>query len=317
MKRRSGYAISSLCMLCALAAWKSSSSLAQTPANSSPQSAAPHSADVTANAVLTQAVLIRALGIERPTELRRQLNSFPLGMVRGQARESNEWRTLWSAFFKGALTKVDLLASHPRVLFLNPIADVAVIAECVPDLHGMGKVLCEKLCAAPGEALGGETAERAPAWSHATDPVVSLRETARARLQAFKRLSEMDPKAASASAEQLCSQKAQAAGEVRMLDLLIASRGFSASEFSSAVGSYLAQRVSKPPLQGTDTAYDVLTREPGLAFSAAIPLPKKGWIVFLTPKSTGWEQALVLLEQQEEGRSLRVKSARVIAFTSI
>ena len=170
--------------------------------------------DAAIRAVLSQAVLTRALAIENPVELSRHLTSFPPGFIEPKQRTSSEWRALWSLFFKGSMTKLALQARRPHILFLNPTADVAVIASC-PQFKSTGLPICRHLCAMPGEALGGETAGRHPSWTSSQKPFEAMQASAKARLQSFGSL--YDSRSATV-APKLCSQNLQGIAEVRQIE---------------------------------------------------------------------------------------------------
>jgi hypothetical protein len=272
---------------------------------------APKTQNPELKAVLTQAVLMRALAIEQPASLGSQLNSFPLGFINMAHRNSPEWTTVWSTFFKGALTQVTLHAKSPRILYLNPVADVAVVARCDGASRGAGNVRCGRLCAMPAELLGGiNPSSRAPLWWNAANPLKALRDTAHQRVANF--VAQYDsPRPA--PARQVCSQVAQGGAEVRLLDLFLASDTFKNAAFSSAISSYLSARLSHPPPRGQDPAFEVLSGIKDLSLTAAIPLNKEGWIVFLTPKASGWSQAALILKSNSSSQ-LSVESADVMSF---
>jgi hypothetical protein len=286
---------------------------AQADAPSSPQTSP---VDRRTRAVLTQAVITRALGIENPAALAAQLSSFPSGLIAPAQRQDARWWTLWSLFFKGSLTKVGFGTRHPHILYLNPIADVAVIVECAKPKTAT-TVLCRHLCAMPGETLGGEAPAKSPAWATSDDPLVAIQARARARIQGFTSI--YDSNSDRAVEPQLCSQNAQSIAEVRLLDLLLSTEGLSAHAFSKAVADYVVSKSPKDSNRAakgalpSDTALAVFSRAPGLSFSAAVRVNKEGWLVFLTPKSTGWDQAAVTLKT-EAGGALLVRSATVLSY---
>lgn len=265
--------------------------------------------------VLTQAVLTRALAIERPSLLQMQLNSFPIGVVDSAHRTDSEWRTLWSSFFKGSLTKVALAGNRSRILYLNPIADVAVIVDCKPkDASANEPVMCGNLCAAPGEYLRGDSPRREPAWQASSDPFRAIRTGANTAVSGFTHFYGVDAKARSlAPVPDLCSRQAQAVAELRLFDLLRATKDFSAAAYQRALSAYIETKAAKLPKPGTDMTFEVLSHAQATLFSAAIPLGQSGWLVFLTPKHTGWDQALVLLTGKP-GETLTVTSAGILSY---
>jgi hypothetical protein len=270
--------------------------------------------DPATRAVLSQAVLTRALAIESPVALSEQLASFPPGLIAPAERSSGEWRALWSLFFKGSMTKLALQTPHPHILYLNPMADVAVIARCGKS-KSTGMLLCRHLCAMPGEGLVGETAARQPSWTSAKKPIEALEASAKARLQSFASL--YDSTSAGVPSK-LCSEKSQAIAEVRLLDLLLSTEGLRASEFSLALANYSLTKAKALPVSSraappADSTLAILARIPGFSLSAALPVKEAGWLVFLTPKRSGWEQAVLVLKDLPKG-ALELKSLLLVKY---
>jgi hypothetical protein len=270
--------------------------------------------DTATRAVLSQAALTRALAIENPGALSQQLTSFPQGLIAPVQRTTTEWRALWSFFFKGSMTKLALRPAHPHIIFLNPTADVAVIASC-PKQESTGLPVCRHLCAIPGEALAGETAARRPSWTSAKSPIEALEVGAKARLQSFA--SRYDSTSAG-TAPKLCTEQSQAIAEVRLLDLLLSTEGLRANEFSQALANYSLSRAKALPVSSrevppADPTLAVLARIPGLSLSAALPLKEAGWLVFFTPKRNGWEQAVLVLQELPRS-ALELKSLLLVKY---
>jgi len=267
------------------------------------------------SSVLTQAVLMRALAIERPGLLDTKLRSFPIGIVEGPHRQDREWRTLWSSFFKGALTKVELADRSSHILYFNPIVDVAVIVECKQDPSSKG-IVCGKLCAAPGEFLRGQSLVRAPAWLSSSDPIHAIRAGATDSIVAFGHLYGANAFKEGSSTVNICSRQTQAVAELRLFDLLLASKEFKGQAYSAALAAYLKSKLAQSQETPKDPAFDVLSRIPGVNFSAAIPLGQDGWLVFLTPERTGWDQAFVFLRVAPRG-TLTVASVGVLSYAGV
>jgi hypothetical protein len=270
--------------------------------------------DPATRAVLSQAVLTRALAIENPVAISRQLASFPVGLIAPAERSSGEWRALWSLFFKGSMTKLALQTPRRQILFLNPTADVAVIARCGKSKQ-TGMLLCRHLCAMPGEALAGETAARQPGWTLSRKPIEALAASTKTRLQSFAgRYDSMS----AAAPPNLCSEESQAIAEVRLLDLLLSTEGLKASEFSRALANYSLTKAPALPVSSrrappADPTLAILARIPGFSLSAALPTKEAGWLVFLTPKSSGWEQAVLVLKDLPQD-ALELKSLLVVKY---
>jgi hypothetical protein len=267
------------------------------------------------HAVLSQAVLTRALAIEKPGALTEHLASFPEGLIAPSERKSAQYRALWSLFFKGSLTKVSLNPHRPHILYLNPLADVAVIAECAKS-KSTGKILCQHLCAMPGEALADEVATRSPYWVTSKRSLEAIQTVGAARVQSFTHIYESS--VAKALSPQLCSQKSQVIAEVRLLDLLLATENLNSRAFSKALADYGAAKAKEQPVSTreglpNDVTLSVLVRAPALSVSAAVPVRQEGWLVFLTPKSTGWTQAVLTLKK-ETGGALTLQSSTVLKF---
>jgi len=265
------------------------------------------------DSVLTQAVLMRAIAQERPGLLIKELQSFPIGIIDVPHRADPEWRSLWSSFFKGALTKVASPEHKATILYYNPIADVALTVQCRAQEAANRGPRCDRLCAAPGEFLRDQSPLRKPAWQSAADPLHAIRASTTDSIKAFSRHYGTSISEGPSTLSSLCSKNAQAIAELRLFDLIIASKDFDARAYTAAVAAYLAAHLAHPPKPATDAAFDVLARVRGTNFSGALPLGKEGWLVFLTPKTTGWDQALIFL-QNAPGGHLTVSAARVVSY---
>jgi hypothetical protein len=144
-----------------------------------------------------------------------------------------------------------------------------------------------------------------------------MEDRARARIRGFARIYAAYPTAT--ARVQHCTQKAQAIAEVRLLDLSIATGRLNPNAFSKAIADYVVLRNSTPQaphVKGavpTDLALGVFARAPALSLHAALPAKDEGWIVLLSPKATGWDQAAVTLKTTPGG-ALTVQSATILSF---
>ena len=277
-------------------------------------------------AIIQKAVLTRALGIEDPRELASMLDTMPPGLIAHDPSSAAQRSMLWSAFFKGSLTKLGNIDSRtPLIVFYNPIMDVAVFQTCEYPT-GSAAPTCQRLCAAPGELLEGAPPAKSPIWLAQPDALDALKANTAHRMAAFERDHPSAAKNAQSLDKGLCSSKSQSIAELRLLQTTTALTQLNAKRLTEAVARYVraaaktAQttrpQTGKPANKRTpDPILELLAHLDTLSLSAAIPSADKGWLLFLTPRHTGWKLAVVRIDGAPNGQ-LTIRGARLLKFTS-
>jgi hypothetical protein len=260
--------------------------------------------------LVAQSVLTRTLAIEDPMTISRQADSMPEGLLARDPSTRLQRGTLWSFFFKGTLTKLVLANSpEPLILYYNPILDAAVVEGC----HQTGQsFVCDELCAFPGEAIEGVKPSRMPSWYAAPSPLEALRRLAAQRLTS---MAAVQSGTVATWKQRLCSRDHQSAAETRLLDSFINVTHLDLRGLANAITVYLvdqarADRAAAQVTSRRDPAARILANLETLSISGALPLGKNAWVVFLTPKRTGWLQSAVLFKETAAGR-MKVQSAAV------
>jgi hypothetical protein len=273
--------------------------------------------------IIQKAVLTRALGIEGPKALASMLDTMPVGVLAHDQASSDKRWMLWSEFFKGSLTKLGNIDSRsPLIVFYNPMMDVAVFQGCEYPT-GTAAPVCQRLCAAPGEVLEGTEAARIPGWLKQGDVLKALQVNTAIRMTAFERYHPSNSKDAQLWDKGLCSSKLQSIAELRLLETTTAITRLTVKRLTEAVARYVrvtAKEARGHTVKGSkkrepDPVIELLAHLDTLSLSAAIPSSDHGWLVFLTPRHTGWILAVVVLEGAPNGQ-LTIRGARLLSLSS-
>lgn len=273
--------------------------------------------------IIQKAVLTRALGIEEPKALASMLDTMPVGVLAHDEASSDKRGMLWSEFFKGSLTKLGSIDSRsPLIVFYNPMMDVAVFQGCEYPT-GTASPVCQRLCAAPGEVLEGTQATRTPGWLRQGDVLKTLQVNTAIRMTAFERDHPSHSETNEHWDKGLCSSKLQSIAELRLLETTTAITQLNVKRLTEAVARYVrvtAKEAHGHTVKGSkrrvpDPVMELLAHLDTLSLSAAIPSSDHGWLVFLTPRHTGWKLAVVVLDGASNGQ-LTIRGARLLSLSS-
>jgi hypothetical protein len=279
--------------------------------------------------VIVQAVLTRALAIEAPEQFARRFGSWPQGLLQtsvAAADHPTDKARLWSLYFRGALIKLSdaqTQTSLPLIFYYNPISDVSVVQGCERDRKNNG-VACRHLCAFPGAKLDNSVLTRPPPWLSAKDPIGALEKSVSSMLTGTSNTGR-SPGGTDRQAL-YCEPRLQTAAEVRLLDAAQSLSGLDASRFTLAVAKYLSDAEARSqnrshatderPVRGApDPVIAVLAHLKDFSLSGAARVHQEGWLVFLTPKKTGWRHAVLFLQRDSKG-DLLVRGVRLLQLST-
>jgi len=267
--------------------------------------------------VLRQATVLRALGIEEPAQVARQLSAMPSGALDlGEEHEQHRLR-IWSTFFRGTLIKLARTASsRPLVVYYNPLHDVALVQSCRLGANAGERMDCNTLCAVPGEVLSDDAIERpVPSWIGAQNPLGALVRQSSQRMAAFEREHPADEDGVIQWHKEHCSERNQSVAELRIMQAAATLSRLSPIAFKHAVANYVTGVVpwrSAGSVQAND-ALPVLLNANQFSLAGAVPIGADGWLVFLTAKKTGWRTAALVLSGHDY---LSVKGAVLLRLKS-
>lgn len=274
--------------------------------------------------VVRDAAAIRALGIESPGRILPLLNRMPPGLLPRDGKSVKPRLALWSLFFKGSMIELGRLSSaDPLIFYFNPLEDVGLVMGCPYDTK-TGKPNCIEACTFPGELLRNETPRRDPSWVQAKDPFVALEENSDLQLTAFAANEPVTAAAADSWKGTYCSTRLQSMAEVRLLDAAQRFARLNPKALKAAVARYLenyrphalkakAAR-SDPPVNG-DLTFKILFKLSKFSLSGAWRVAHHEWLLFLTPRHSGWGDATLLLKQGQKG-TLSVIGSRLFVFST-
>jgi hypothetical protein len=275
-----------------------------------------HPSDILQNAVLT-----RALGIESPSAIEPQLDGMPNGFFARNQNTLPQRLTIWSFFFKGTLTKLGRLNSpSPLIVYYNPIVDVAVVEAC---RYEGSVVNCTEACALPGESMDNFEASRVPVWLEQDRPLDAFERNAGTRMAVFERDQPADAGQANPWRAKYCSEHLQSEAEVRLIDAYAQFSRLDKSALAGAISRYVVKhgrpigrrQVSKTPVKSIDATFAMLTHLDQFSVSGFFSPSDGTCLLFLTPKKTGWYQAVLLIEKSSTD-ALEIRSARIVRFST-
>lgn len=268
---------------------------------------------------LREAVTTRALAVEAVGVIEPLLQSMPIGVMARDPVSLHRRQLAWSVFFRGTLLKLGQMQSTtPLALHYNPLLDVAVIQGC--NLGRGGLTQCTKLCAFPGETLAGTTPASVPSWFAGTDsdPLKRMSDLAASRVRSFARNYPVDSTNAVPWRKKYCSSALQSIAELRIAQGLLSMSKLQPERLGSGVRDYLrsSSGTGANPRKSQDAElHGLLENLSALSLSGAVALTDHGWLLFFTPKTTGWRQVALLVRPASKG-NLRLESARIVSFTS-
>lgn len=248
-----------------------------------------------ADVVLSSATRLRALALEAPRLIERDLDRMPEGVFDRTEAALKARGRVWSSFFAGTLLKArGLKGDRPEILFLNPFADVAVLQRCRRDASGA--LTCDELCAMPGERLAGDAGRRltrVPPWLQVNASVEELATIARRRLATFAETRS----SGAADSRPPCSSQDQRAAEIRLVDLGEAisrvNRRSLAESLRCAAGrrpECTAEPVSDP--RQRERVAGLVRSAENLAVAGVIH--SRGQVrLLVVPKTSAWEIAVI------------------------
>jgi len=265
--------------------------------------------------VLREVVTTRAVAIEAPGSLHAKLDAMPVGPMGRNPADAQQRALAWSAFFRGTLVKLGRLPSEaPVALYYNPVLDVGVLQSCnVPAKSG--PVTCQFVCALPGEVLTGGALVASPRWLAEPDPLVAVTRNAGLRTAGFAKTFPPNAAVSGTPPSQLCSAKNQALAEVRVMEGLVSMAAVDPTAIGQAIGDYLSRTNAKgAPVTPADAELrGLLSHLSSLSLSGAVALADHGWVLFLTPKATGWRQVALVVGPSGK-RGLKLEAAKVLSI---
>jgi hypothetical protein len=272
------------------------------------------------SAVLQNAVLTRALGIESPKAITPQLDAMPKGVITHDQDTLPQRLTIWSFFLKGTLIKLGRINSpNPIIVFYNPLMDVALVQGCH---YNEAVIKCDQACALPGESMDNFKAARAPAWLLAKLPMDAFEHTAGIRMAVFERDQPADATISDDWRSKYCSEHLQSEAELRILDAYTMLSGLDRPALTAAIAGYVTQHSpklgkSQPPAskKRVDPTLTLLTHLGDFSLSGFLSSTDRTSLVFLTPKKTGWHQAVLQVRKQPTG-ALEIRGVRVLQLSS-
>jgi len=255
-----------------------------------------------ADVVLMSATRLRALAIETPSLIVADLDRMPPGIFERTEPARKVRAQVWSLFFSGTVLKAGgLSGDYPVTLFLNPLADVAVLQYC--DRTPSGELACLQTCAITGERLAPvrkQKPHRAPEWTAAEFPVEQLTKNARGRLASF---AERFPlKSMGAKPEQLCSPQEQVAAEIRLVDLMEAVSRVKPAALSAALecattGKPACSSQMIADAQTRQRVIDLTRSKGGVAVTGVIHSAGQMKIL-VVPKLSAWQLGMVTVREE-------------------
>lgn len=254
-----------------------------------------------ADVVLMNATRLRALGIEIPQLIVRDLDRMPTGVFERTAASAAARAQVWSFFFTGTLLKAGGLAGdHPVTMFLNPLADVAVLQYC--DRGASGELTCDRVCAIPGERLASvrkAKPTRIPTWVSAPSPFEKLAATARIRLADFA--ARYTTKGSGPTPENLCAPAEQVAAEIRLIDLAQAISQVKPSAFTAALTCATTGKPACPAQMVTDTKarrrlLDLTQSKEGIAVAGVIRHGDRVSLL-VVPRLSAWQLGVITVKE--------------------
>jgi hypothetical protein len=270
--------------------------------------------------VLQNAVLTRALGIESPRAITPQLDAMPKGVITRDQSTLPQRLTIWSFFLKGTLIKLGRLNSpNPVIVFYNPLVDVALVQGCHYD---RAVIKCDQACALPGESMDNLKAARVPAWLLEKLPMDAFERTAGIRMAVFERDQPADATVSDDWRSKYCSEHLQSEAELRILDAYTLLSGLDRPALTAAIAGYVRQHLPmlaksqvRAPKRRLDPTLTVLTHLGDFSLSGFLSPTDRTSLVFLTPKKTGWHQAVLKVWKQPTG-ALEIRGIRVLQLSS-
>jgi hypothetical protein len=227
---------------------------------------------------------------------------------------------VWSLFFKGSMIKLGRLATPtPEIAYYNPILDVVLIENCRYS-NVDGKPRCLHMCAKPGEALIGEPLALSPGWLKERDPLEALRHEAAKRMAVFDKLTQESAQTANGMT---CTVKEQAASELRVVDAAQTLAHIPVDEFSRAIAAYISKTAqsgrARRPATGSSPSADrvlkVMMHLDQLTLSGAVTTGKQDWLLFFTPKRSGWGEVALDFSVESDGVWI-LKRAQLISMSA-
>jgi hypothetical protein len=93
--------------------------------------------------------------------------------------------------------------------------------------------------------------------------------------------------------------------------------GLDPHELRHAIADYLSAAPTRVVARsGADPGpLGLLLNASALSLSGAVPAGDRGWMVFLTPKKSGWHQAMLFLEKGTDGH-LKINSSRLLTLST-
>jgi len=204
-------------------------------------------------------------------------------------------------------------SKEPLALYYNPMLDVGVVQRCQASTQGTN---CQSLCALPGEVLSGEALQSpTPQWINTADPLNSMTAIAGQRMAAFENADP--PESDSVGTVNYCSERSQAAAEVRLSQASSALTGVDPVQLRHAIAAYIADAAATISTHSgsQDAVLRLLMSADQLSLTSAVALGDDGWLVFFTPKKTGWHQAALMLQKNNQGQ-LRIRGVRLLKLTT-
>lgn len=273
---------------------------------------------IDASIALREAVTLRALGIESPGAIESLLTTMPIGTMGRDAESSTQRQLAWSTFFRGTLLKLgQLKSSTPLALHYNPLIDVAVVQACQLAADALS-LSCTELCALPGEALSSTPPAAEPAWMSETDPLTALTQLAAVRTGAFAKAHPADSSVGAPWRERYCKADLQSIAELRILQGMLSTAEVDSRALGGAVAAFL-KRTGTPerqPVSEVDAEVrGLLANLSALSLAGAVSTGDGGWLLFFTPKRSGWRQ-VVLVVGRAPKQGLELKGAKVLSISS-